>query len=402
VQQGLFRYPYTHGVTHMTKRLTAKFVENVKPSATRREISDGGSGLWLVVQPSGHKSYAARYRVNGVPRKLTLSSTTLHDARAEAAEALKQAKAGIDLTKVKREANAERAANTFGYIAQRYLDSDKVTKLRSRKQVKDYLDRLILPTFGDVPIVDIRRRQVAELLDCIETNSGPVAADRALSAMTGVFKLYQLRDSDYTSPIVDGMNRSNAKDRARDRTLTPEEIKAVWNTGNAFCKFLLLSACRRSEAAAMQWREINGADWVLPASRNKVKVDLVRTLSKAALAVLPKRGLDTDYVFGNPPDRPLTSFSLLAKNVREASKTSGWVFHDLRRSARTLLSKAGVNADHAERVLGHVIPGIRGTYDRWEFKDEKAHALEALAHQIMLIVDPPIGNVRQLRRRSHG
>ena len=62
------------------------------------------------------------------------------------------------------------------------------------------------------------------------------------------------------------------------------------------------------------------------------------------------------------------------------------------------MSRAGVNADHAERCLGHVIGGVRGTYDRHEYHGEKAHALEALAHQIKLITDPPKGNVRQLNR----
>ena len=42
--------------------------------------------------------------------------------------------------------------------------------------------------------------------------------------------------------------------------------------------------------------------------------------------------------------------------------------------------------------------GVRGIYDRHDYYSEKAHALEALAHQIELITNPPKGNVRQLRR----
>jgi integrase len=56
-----------------------------------------------------------------------------------------------------------------------------------------------------------------------------------------------------------------------------------------------------------------------------------------------------------------------------------WVLHDLRRTARTLMSRAGVLADIAERVLGHVIPGVRGVYDRWAYLEEKRDALERLA-----------------------
>ncbi len=51
----------------MAKKLTAKAIENSKPGPQRREISDGGSGLYLIVQPSGARSWALRYRYNGRP-----------------------------------------------------------------------------------------------------------------------------------------------------------------------------------------------------------------------------------------------------------------------------------------------------------------------------------------------
>jgi len=62
------------------------------------------------------------------------------------------------------------------------------------------------------------------------------------------------------------------------------------------------------------------------------------------------------------------------------------------------MSKAGVSPDHAERCLGHVIGGVRGVYDRYEYNAEKVHAFEALAAQIERIVSPIIDNVTQLRR----
>jgi len=62
--------------------------------------------------------------------------------------------------------------------------------------------------------------------------------------------------------------------------------------------------------------------------------------------------------------------------------------HDLRRTARSLMSRAGVNSDIAERCLGHVIPGVRGVYDRHSYRAEMAHAYEALAAQLNRIIDP--------------
>jgi integrase len=60
------------------------------------------------------------------------------------------------------------------------------------------------------------------------------------------------------------------------------------------------------------------------------------------------------------------------------SWTQGWRFHDLRRTARSLMSRTGVNPDIAERCLGHVIGGRRGIYDRHPYMEEMRHAFERL------------------------
>jgi len=86
-----------------------------------------------------------------------------------------------------------------------------------------------------------------------------------------------------------------------------------------------------------------------------VKVDLIRPLSGAALEVLSSLPRVGEFVF-----RPLPAFGRLKRDLDDRAGVRGWRLHDLRRTGRTLLSRAGVNADHAERVLGHKLPGIRG------------------------------------------
>jgi integrase len=61
--------------------------------------------------------------------------------------------------------------------------------------------------------------------------------------------------------------------------------------------------------------------------------------------------------------------------------------HDLRRTARSLLSRAGVSSEHAERIMGHAIEGVEGVYDRHSYRDEKADALKRLATLIDSIVN---------------
>ena len=104
-------------------------------------------------------------------------------------------------------------------------------------------------------------------------------------------------------------------------------------------------------------------------------------------------------MFTTDGKRPLAGFSKFkrafdAKVLAELRKEKPdaelprWTLHDLRRTARSLMSRAGVPSDHAERCLGHVLPGIRGTYDRHEYLNEKRRAFEALAALIERIVNP--------------
>ena len=63
------------------------------------------------------------------------------------------------------------------------------------------------------------------------------------------------------------------------------------------------------------------------------------------------------------------------------------------------MSRAGVLSEHAERVLGHVIPGVEGVYDRHKYLDEKADTLKRLAALIDAIVHPT-ANVVPMRSRK--
>jgi integrase len=151
----------------------------------------------------------------------------------------------------------------------------------------------------------------------------------------------------------------------------------------------------------MRRSEVVGKDWIIPQERYKTGLELVIPLSPAAqavLAALPKIGKGGS-VFTTDGKHPLGGFSKFkrafdAKVLGELRKENPeaelprWTLHDLRRTARSLMSRAGVPSDHAERCLGHVLPGIRGTYDRHEYLAEKRQAFDALASLIARIFSP--------------
>ena len=95
------------------------------------------------------------------------------------------------------------------------------------------------------------------------------------------------------------------------------------------------------------------------------------------------------YVFPGRGKIAFNSFSQRKAELDEKlSDMDPWVIHDLRRTARSLLSRAGVRPDISERVLGHTIAGVEGTYDRHSYADEKRDALERLAVMIQQILSP--------------
>ena len=134
--------------------------------------------------------------------------------------------------------------------------------------------------------------------------------------------------------------------------------------------------------------------------------------AQAVLAAVPKVG-KSGFVFTTDGKHPIAGFSKfkrafdakvlaeLRKQDAEAEPLPNWTLHDLRRTARSLMSRAGVPADHAERCLGHVIGGVRGVYDKYEYLPEKRRAFEALAALIERIINPTIRNDLP-RRTRHG
>ena len=394
-------------------KLTPKTIEHLKPRDRRVEIPDAGAaGLYLILQPSGHRSWATRYRANGKPVKLTIGpwpKISLHDARVAAAEALKQVKLGNDPARARQDAKVKAdaaKADTVTAVCENYLRREG-GKLRTVDQRVSILRRLIYPAIGDRPVGSIKRSEVVRLLDHIEDHNGPRMADVALATLRRILHWHELRDEGFVSPVIRGMgNRQNTVEHRRSRVLDDSEICKLWvatadgSPFSALIRFLLLTGARRNEAAQMRWTEVDADGiWTLPQSRSKSKVEVVRPLSKAAQTVLAELPRIADYPFTSNAITPIASFSGPKAALDARSRVVGWRLHDLRRTARSLMAAAGVPVDHAERVLGHSRGDIVERYDRHKYLGEMARAVEMLSAQIETIIHPPEGAVIPMRRR---
>jgi len=161
---------------------------------------------------------------------------------------------------------------------------------------------------------------------------------------------------------------------------------------------LLLSGARVLEVADMRWPELNFADriWTLPAARNKARVDLERPLGPMAWEILARqpRVEGCEFIFG----RSRNSGPMKRQLDDAAHINEPWRLHDLRRVARSLLSRGRVQSDIAEMLLGHLLTGQRKIYDRHQYIDEKRSAYEVLEREIDLIINPPEAAVLPFRR----
>jgi integrase len=391
----------------MARHISDLGVKALKPR-TKRYEKPIGNGLYVVVQPGGRKSYAVRYRFAGKTRKLTLpGGLSLAAARKAAADALYQVDQCNNDPALARQRQKQQQrladADTFAAVAANYFRRDG-RALRSAERRRRTLDRHVIPVLGDRPVGEIKRSEIVRLLDQVEETAGPSAADDVLAFVRKICNWHATRSDDFRSPIIRGMARTKAAERARSRILTDDELRRVWTTATGqpgafpvLIRFLLLTAGRRNECRNMTWAEIDGADWTLPAARNKTKVDLVRPLSDTALALLSRvpRIDGGPFVFTTTGRRPIGGLERHKAKFDRACGVTGWTLHDLRRTARSLMSRAGTSPDHAERCLGHIIGGVRGVYDRHAYHAEKQQAYAALAELIERIVSPS-GNVAEL------
>jgi integrase len=250
-------------------------------------------------------------------------------------------------------------------------------------------------------------------------------ADAVLGTIRQIMKWYQARNEFYTSVIVPGMKQDQrkAKDRKRKRILNDDEICNLWKACDqlpspqfgAIVKLALLTAQRRDKIATMNWSDLDTDVWTIPVvASEKGHVGRVRlpplasTIINAQPRVMGNPHVFTGSLQGrrnakSKPSSPPT-FKSWSQRKEELDKLlpkdmPNWVLHDLRRTARSLMSRAGVRSDLSERVMGHAIPGVEGVYDRYQYFDEKADALARLAGLIEQIINPAPANVTILKPR---
>jgi integrase len=274
--------------------------------------------------------------------------------------------------------------------------------LRSEHKQKLFLRKHIIPAFAGMAFTDVRRKHITALLDQLEDKNGKRQADYGLAILSGICSWYAKRDEDYNSPIIKGMKRQG--DNRRKRILNDAELALVWKNAEGMfgnlVKFALLTGQRKDKYLTMRWDDVRDGVWNIRSEEREKGHGGQLSLPLMALAILEdQRRINSasPFVFAGPVGKPLSQIGRRKEKLDAVVKIPHWTIHDLRRTSRSLMAAAGVPDLIAELVLGHVQKGVAGIYNRHEYRDEKAEALQRLAAQIRDIVTPPPSNVKRLR-----
>jgi integrase len=371
--------------------------------------------------PSGRVQFGYQYTRDGQRGWIKiglLGDVTVDEARRLATKYAGQVADHRDPGNERKTAKA-RSEHTVDHVLDKFLEIYvPQKKLRSAATIAGAFHRYVRPAIGAAVIYDLDRADVTRMLDKV-ANDYPRMADATLAYLRKAFNWWQTRDGKFNSPICIGMARTTTKDYARDRTLSAEELADIFRALDelelgvrvpecypAFIRTLLLTACRRSEVSEMHTREFDGDDWIIPKTRYKTKIDHLVPMIPAVKTSLPPHNFG--FVFSSDGGKtPFSGYSkakaALDKKIAEIRKREKrrampeWRLHDLRRTARTLMAAVGVADNVAERVLGHVIGGVHGVYNRHEYQSEKVDALTRLAAHVDEIVNAPPPAAPKLR-----
>jgi integrase len=385
------------------KTLTDKQIAALKASAKPYGVVDPKlAGHYVRVWPGGKKTFCAVAR-NPAGKQVwtTIGESpvlTIAESRKRAEGMIQRVRDGLPAVEPK--------ADGFKTVATDWMKRHvEAKRLRTGGEYKRILDRYILPDWADTEFASIRRSDITSLLDKVEDRHGPRQADMCLATVRAIANWYEARNDDYRSPVAKGMRRVSSKASERERILTDEEIRAVWDASTGpfggVVKMALLTGQRLDKLVTMKHDDIVDGVWVIETEEREKGNATELVLPDMALALIEAqpRFASSPYVFAGRGKRPFSGFSKAKAALDERSGVKGWTLHDLRRTARSLMSRVGVSSDHAERVIGHAIGGVEGVYDRHAYRDEKRDALARLATLIDGVLNPR-DNVVPLRERA--
>jgi integrase len=360
---------------------------------------------------NGKQSYVIQYRVGGVTRRLKIGNAavlTITKARDLARKKLAEVELGGDPAAARAQSRRD-ARHTLKSTVADYLDARKPPAVRERTytEIHRYLNQHWSPLHA-TPINTIVRRDVAAEITKMTSKNGAVAADHALSALSGLFAWAMGQGLVEVNPCV-GVNKPHDS-KPRDRVLSVDELAAIWRAAEghygAILRLLIATGCRKSEIGDLRRAEVDADSRTIniPAERMKAGKPHSVWLPPFAWAVLePMVADDRDYIFGR---NGRSGYGGWAKSKAALDRRLGqsimrpWVVHDTRRGVASGMGDLGIQPHIIECILAHrsgFRAGVGGTYNRSPYEKEVRAALALWSDHVRALVERSERKVIPLR-----
>lgn len=410
-------------------KLTAVAVARITPPAEGRidYFDTTLPAFGLRVSHTGARKFFLMTRVNGQLSRMTLgvakvtedgAGITLSDARKAAGELVELAQAGHDprqQRQIEKQANVEKAANTFKAVGERFMKQHVEPHLSANTQ-REYRRVLSGPdtaAWANRPVTSITRADVRSVLDAMIERGSPSAANSSLAYLSKFFNWCADKDL-IEVPPTDRMKKPRPV-TVGERTLNEAEVVEVWRAfeaegdrfGDLF-KLLLLTGQRRSEVGGMRDAELVNVDgdrptWEIPGSRTKNGRPHAVPLSRQVVEIIkaiPRIG-DSGLLFTTTGETPMSGFSKAKERVDASVATERqkagarpmleWTLHDLRRTMVTMMNEHLSIPPHVvEACVNHISggakAGIAGVYNKAMYLTERREAMTAWAGFVQSLV----------------
>ena len=385
-------------------------IRNLKPEPRSVEYFENGrnhgdGAFGLRVSPRNKRTWFVMYKISsGEIKRFSLGTypqISLKDARKSASDAMAKVHDSIDPMGEKL---TRRAAPTMSDLWDAYQEAlSRKSKNKAGSTVYEEHRRwntVISPVIGSMRVEDVTPMEISALLDKV-AKKAPVSANRLHTLLRVMFKV-ALGKGWITIHPMQWLEKPGGSEPPRKRVLTDDEICTLWpcfdkvrpNPRDAL-KLGLLTAQRPGEILSMRWEDVDmdNATWKQENTKNG-SINLV-PLSPQVMEILvarkPNNQSGSKWVFPSSynksrgvglTDGRTISTKEARKKLKQVSGVPDWTAHDLRRTARTIMSRLDIKQHIRERVLNHVQGGVVGVYDQHEYLYEKKDALNKLAEEI--------------------
>lgn len=390
-------------------KLTKRTVDALKPEDRDFFIWDSQiAGFGIRIMPSGAKTYQAQYRKGGRTRRVSVGrhgKITVDEARKLAKEIMGQVAKGENPAE---EISQHRKAPTIAALCERFFEAHVMERCKPSTQgeYRRAIDLFINPAIGNFKIVDVERKDIAELHH--KFRGKPYQANRTLGVLSKMFNL-----SEIWGLRPDGSNPCRHvpkyKEIERERYLSQNELQRLGQVLSeaeqdgsetpyiiAAFRLLILTGCRLGEIQTLQWGFITDNGMELPDTKTGARRIPLPNAARAVLSTLPRIAGNPYVIAGKVDGKYATDLQHPWQRIRKRAELAGVRIHDLRHTYASNAVSSGMPIQMVGRLLGHTQLQTTMRYAHLADNPVK-QAAEENAARLEALVNPQPRLVQSLR-----